>query len=149
MRHAGIAFALATPILLTACAQERASRAQDPFATEQPATVVHESGLIVEDVEMGRGDPVPPRSTVTVDFTAWLASGEEFDSTRARGGPVTWPLDRMIRGWREGVPGMRVGGTRRITVPSDMAYGAFGRPPSIPPDTDLTFEITLLSFERP
>lgn len=143
------AAALAATLLLASCVANDNGDDASPFSHEKPATITHESGLLVEDLTLGAGTPVPPGAVVTVEFTAFLPNGAVFDSTDTRGGSVTWPLARMIRGWREGVPGMRVGGTRRIEVPSDLAYGAYGRPPHVPPHADLAFEITLLSFERP
>jgi len=104
-----------------------------------------DSGLVIEDRIEGAGDECPPGATVIVNFHASFEEGEEFDSSDRRGAPLTLPLDRpsTIEGLREGIPGMRIGGTRRLTIPWLLAYGEEGRDP-IPPRMNLVFEIKLL-----
>jgi len=105
--------------------------------------------LGVEDLVVGDGELAEPDSTVTVHYRGTLASdGSEFDAS-APGEPVTFPLRNLIVGWQEGIPGMRVGGTRRLEVPWSMAYGERGRPPAIPPKADLVFEIELEDVKNP
>lgn len=105
----------------------------------------HKNGLIVEELIDGSGPVCPPGATVEVDFKGMLEDGREFDSTEKRRARLTLPLARpsTIEGLREGVPGMRVGGKRRIIIPWPLAYGEDGRDP-IPPMANLTFEITLV-----
>lgn len=98
------------------------------------------------DVTEGEGDPVPNQAEVTVHYTGWLTNGKVFDSSVQRGESIAFPLDGVIRGWTEGIPGMKVGGIRRLHIPYDWAYGASGRPPSIPPKSDLVFEVKLLGY---
>ncbi len=116
--------------------------------SQNPVTrKVYDSGLIVEDLTDGPGAECPRGATVEVDFTGMLEDGRVFDSTEIRRTRLILPLARpsTIEGLREGVPGMRVGGTRRIIIPWPMAYGEQGRDP-IPPMANLTFEITLVKI---
>ena len=105
-------------------------------------------GLTVEVLDEGEGPACPPGATVTVEYVAMLSGGEVWDSTERRRRPMTWDLasPNLIEGLRRGVPGMRPGGRRLVRIPSALAYGRTGRPP-IPPDEDLSFEITLLKWE--
>ncbi|TVQ64384.1 MAG: FKBP-type peptidyl-prolyl cis-trans isomerase [Phycisphaerales bacterium] len=118
-------------------------------APEAPTSRTTEDGLVIEDVRVGTGAVCPPGATVTVFYSGALADGTVFDSTDARGRPMTFELARLIRGWQEGVPGMRIGGVRRLTIPYPLAYGEQGRPPRIPARAELTFEIELIDFEPP
>lgn len=104
-----------------------------------------ENGLAITDLIEGEGPICPPDATVEVKFVASLEDGTVFDSTEQRRVNLKIPLSRpsTIEGLREGIPGMRVGGTRRIEIPWSLAYGEHGRDP-IPPMADLTFEITLV-----
>jgi FKBP-type peptidyl-prolyl cis-trans isomerase len=97
------------------------------------------------DTTPGTGDEVKPGDTVTVDYTgAVAATGKIFQSSLDTGQPVSFGLSQVIKGWTDGVPGMKVGGTRRLLIPAAQAYGA--TPPSgsgIPANADLVFDITL------
>lgn len=99
----------------------------------------------IEDIVEGQGDACPKNATITIHYTGMLLSGKVFDSSLP-GQPVTFPLRRLIQGWQEGIPGMKVGGKRRLTIPWRMAYGEAGAPPDIPPRADLVFEIELFEF---
>ena len=103
-----------------------------------------DSGLQIWDVTEGKGEAVKPGATVTIHYTGWLTDGTVFDSSKKRGEPATFPLGNLIKGWQEGIPGMKPGGTRRLMIPYEMAYGEQGRPPVIPPKATLVFEIELL-----
>lgn len=100
------------------------------------------------DTVEGTGAEVQAGDTVTVDYTgAVAATGVIFQSSKDSGQPVSFPLDGVIKGWTDGVPGMKVGGTRRLIIPADQAYGA--NPPSgsgIPANAPLVFDITLHSI---
>jgi len=87
--------------------------------------------------------------TVKVHYTGTLTDGTKFDSSLDRGEPFSFQLGagQVIRGWDEGVKGMRVGGKRKLTIPPDMGYGAAGAPPKIPPNATLMFEIELLEVQ--
>lgn len=109
---------------------------------------VTESGLQIIEVEAGSGDEVQVGQTAVVHYTGWLADGTKFDSSVDRGQPFPFAVGagRVIRGWDEGVAGMKVGGKRRLIIPSDLAYGPQGRPPLIPPAAELTFDVELLEI---
>lgn len=101
--------------------------------------------LTVDDIVLGNGKDATPGATVTVHYTGALAkNGIIFQSSHDFGKPVTFGLDQVIRGWTEGVPGMKVGGMRRLTIPSEMAYGSQRAASNIPPNSDLVFDIELL-----
>ena len=106
-----------------------------------------ETGLKYCDVEVGTG-AVPPRasSQVKVHYSGWLVDGTKFDSSFDRGQPATFPLNRVIRGWTEGVGSMKVGGKRKLVIPYDLAYGVNGRPGAIPPRATLIFDVELIEI---
>jgi FKBP-type peptidyl-prolyl cis-trans isomerase FkpA len=101
------------------------------------------------DTKVGTGKEAAANSTVTVHYTgAVAASGKIFQSSLDTGQPVSFPLNQVIKGWSEGVPGMKEGGVRRLLIPAAQAYGA--NPPqgsNIPPNADLVFDITLVSVK--
>jgi peptidylprolyl isomerase len=100
--------------------------------------------LQIEDLKVGDGPEARPGTAVVAHYNGTLKEGgSEFDSSYTRGAPAAFPLDRVIKGWTEGVPGMKVGGKRKLTIPWGLAYGVKGRPPKIPPKADLVFEIEL------
>lgn len=100
----------------------------------------------ITDIVVGTGQTVQAGDTVTVHYTGTLADGTEFDSS-VGGEPITFSLDRVIQGWQEGIPGMQLGGKRRLIIPSELGYGEAGFGDLIPPGAELTFEIELLSIQ--
>jgi FKBP-type peptidyl-prolyl cis-trans isomerase FkpA len=102
--------------------------------------------LEVHDERIGTGAEATAGRTVSVHYTGTLMDGTKFDSSRDRNQPFEFRLGarEVIPGWDEGVKGMRVGGVRQLTIPPDMAYGAQGSPPDIPPNAALKFDIELL-----
>ena len=103
--------------------------------------------LQVIDTVVGTGDEVQPGTTITAHYTGALCKdGTIFQSSHDFGDPVTFPLDRVIAGWTEGVPGMRVGGVRRLVIPSTKAYGSVRAAANIPPNSDLVFDIELVAI---
>ena len=105
-----------------------------------------DSGLKYEDLVEGTGDVATAGRQVKVHYTGWLTDGEKFDSSLDRNDPFVFPLGggRVIRGWDEGVQGMKVGGTRKLTIPPQLGYGAHGAGGVIPPNATLVFEVQLL-----
>ena len=96
---------------------------------------------------MGTGATAVSGHTVYVEYTGWLQDGKQFDSSRQPGRtPFGFTLGRgeVIKGWDEGVAGMRVGGKRRLVIPPELAYGASGQPPTIPANATLTFDVEVL-----
>ena len=105
------------------------------------------SGLKYIDEVVGTGDSPKPGQNVTVHYTGTLENGKKFDSSRDRGQPYKFRLgvDPVIKGWVEGLMTMKPGGKRRLIIPAELGYGAEGRPPDIPPNAPLIFEVELLS----
>ncbi len=107
------------------------------------------SGLIIEELVTGDGAEAAAGQEVTVHYTGWLTNGTKFDSSKDRDDPFVFPLGggRVIRGWDEGVQGMKIGGKRKLTIPPDLGYGARGAGGVIPPNATLVFEVELLATE--
>jgi FKBP-type peptidyl-prolyl cis-trans isomerase len=106
------------------------------------------SGLQYIDLVIGTGATAEAGQTVTVHYTGWLENGKKFDSSVDRGQPFSFPLGagRVIKGWDEGVKGMKVGGKRKLTIPSKLGYGAQGAGGVIPPHATLIFDVELLGL---
>jgi len=102
--------------------------------------------LIMEDLVVGTGGTAASGQKVTVHYTGWLTNGTKFDSSKDRGDPFVFPLGRgqVIKGWDQGVQGMKVGGKRKLTIPPEMGYGSRGAGGVIPPNATLVFEVELL-----
>jgi FKBP-type peptidyl-prolyl cis-trans isomerase len=106
--------------------------------------------LKIDDLALGTGAAAAAGQEVTVHYTGWLdqngARGAKFDSSKDRGEPFAFPLGRghVIKGWDEGVAGMKVGGRRQLTIPPEMGYGSRGAGGVIPPNATLIFEVELL-----
>jgi len=105
------------------------------------------SGLMYIDQQVGSGASPQSGQNVQVHYTGWLTDGKKFDSSVDRGQPFAFPLGRgqVIQGWDEGVASMRVGGKRRLIIPSELGYGARGSGSTIPPNATLIFDVELLS----
>jgi hypothetical protein len=146
------------PLVTTACLHARAERlpapTNIPAVSGKPTTAF---ALRWVDVRAGTGDEVIPRGCVYAHYTGWLTDGTKFDSSRdttARGTPrepISFPLGqrRVIAGWDAGFDGMRVGAQRRLFIPYQLAYGAEGRGPTIPPKALLIFDIELMAVAAP
>jgi FKBP-type peptidyl-prolyl cis-trans isomerase FkpA len=111
--------------------------------------VTTESGLQYEDITVGDGQEAKAGDNVSVHYTGWLEDGTKFDSSKDRNQAFEFPLGagKVIKGWDEGVAGMMVGGTRKLTIPSELGYGARGAGGVIPPNATLIFEVELLAIK--
>lgn len=132
------------------CSTPPAAVAPQPAPAEQPAaapTPTEEvTELKIEDMVVGTGAEAVSGKTVSVHYTGWLTDGTKFDSSVDRGTPFEFQLGqgRVIRGWDEGVAGMKIGGKRKLTIPPEMGYGARGSGSVIPPNATLVFDVELL-----
>jgi len=132
------------------------AKAQTPppatSATPAPAgqEVTMPNGLKYTDVKVGDGDIADNGMTATVHYTGWLLDGTKFDSSLDHGQPFSFKIGAggVIKGWDEGVKGMRIGGKRHLIIPADMGYGANGAGGVIPPNATLVFDIDLLSLSK-
>ncbi len=128
--------------------------AQTKTDTSAPAKVTGDgvknpSGLQYWDIKVGTGAEAKPGSKVTVHYTGWLTSGKKFDSSVDAGKPFDFTIGRgeVIKGWEEGVAGMKVGGKRQLRIPPDLGYGERGYPGVIPANATLIFDVQLLAVK--
>ena len=107
------------------------------------------SGLTIDDLILGDGAAASAGQQVKVHYTGWLTDGTKFDSSKDRNDPFVFPLGagRVIKGWDEGVQGMKVGGKRKLTIPPALGYGARGAGGVIPPNATLMFDVELLGVK--
>ena len=126
-----------------------ATSAIAPVAGAGGASVTLPGGLVVKDTTVGTGPAVKRGDTVTVHYVGTLTDGKEFDSSRTHGQPFSFEVGKgnVIKGWDAGLVGMKVGGRRKLTIPSDLAYGDRGMSGAIPPKATLLFDIELLSIK--
>lgn len=133
--------------------EDSAPRSQQPAAAlaavAEGDVKVTASGLQYEVLKVGTGATPGPTSQVKVHYHGTLPSGKVFDSSVERGSPATFPLNRVIPGWTEGLQLMREGAKYRFTIPSPLAYGTRGSPPLIGPDQTLIFEVELIQVLSP
>jgi FKBP-type peptidyl-prolyl cis-trans isomerase len=105
------------------------------------------SGLKYQDLRVGDGASPKLGQTVTVHYIGRFENGTEFNNSHTLGKPIDFKLGKVIEGWNEGLQTMKVGGKRKLWIPSNLAYGPAGKPPSIPPNSNLEFEIELLGVK--
>ena len=166
------ALALVAAPLLAACNRDRGADAADAAASGAASTPANpdpaqntyapalgvdlakftrlESGVFYQDVAVGTGAEAKYNTRVRVHYTGWLPNGKQFDSSRG-GEPYELVIGarEVIRGWEEGLPGMKVGGRRKIVIPAVLGYGRDGSPPDIPPDAVLVFDLELMDAKAP
>ncbi len=119
---------------------------KDKPQVQVPADWQGVKALKSTDLVVGTGPEATAASTVTVNYVGVAAAtAKEFDSSWKGGQPATFPLSGVIKGWQEGIPGMKVGGRRELVIPPDLAYGAQGSPPNIGPNETLVFVVDLLA----
>lgn len=137
-------------LALSVLALSAAARAQDPGAAfaekaaKEKGAVKTASGLVYRSLQDGTGAQATPASTVKVNDKGAFIDGKVFDASERHGGPATFPLNRVIPCWTEGVSKMKAGGKARLVCPPSIAYGAAGAPGAIPPNSTLVFEVELL-----
>ena len=148
---------LLAPAFAGAQGSQEKGREEKPVTAKETTTkdtgskeVSKPSGLRYVDLEPGQGDEAKTGSVVAVHYTGWLENGTKFDSSRDRNVPFKFKLGigQVIKGWDEGVEGMKVGGKRRLMIPPALGYGARGAGGVIPPNADLVFEVELLEVKE-
>ena len=104
------------------------------------------TALIIDDISIGEGAEATAGQEVTVHYTGWLTDGTKFESSKDRSQPFSFPLGagHVIKGWDQGVQGMKEGGVRKLTIPAELGYGARGAGGVIPPNAVLVFEVELI-----
>ncbi len=117
---------------------------------KEQTVITTRSGLKYIDEVVGEGAEVKSGDTVSVHYTGWLKDGTKFDSSRDRNQPFPVPVGKgqVIKGWDEGLQGMKAGGKRKLIIPADLAYGPRGYPGAIPPNAELTFDVEVIKIGR-
>lgn len=156
MNRLQVGLVVLVSIAVAACESQSTGDGEQASQETQTEEVMVVTELMVDDVVVGHGDEAIAGKTVVVHYTGWLydpsapeSKGEKFDSSRDRGDHFSFPLGagRVIRGWDEGVAGMKVGGRRMLTIPSSMAYGDRGAGGVIPPGATLLFDVELFEVQ--
>lgn len=131
----------------TSPAKKSASASGPTKVTGEPTKTA--SGLEYWDIKIGTGPTAQTGQHVKVDYTGWLTNGKKFDSSVGTGKPFDFLLGagQVIKGWDEGVVGMKVGGKRQLRIPPGLAYGAAGYPGAIPPNATLIFDVQLVDVK--
>ena len=145
---------LAIAIGIAACTKKEpetttTTAANAPATTPAAAPAADVKELKIENIKVGTGKEAVAGKTVSVHYTGWLLDGKKFDSSVDRGQPFNFTLgaQQVIAGWDQGVAGMKVGGKRKLTIPSKLAYGERGAGGVIPPNATLIFDVELLDVK--
>jgi FKBP-type peptidyl-prolyl cis-trans isomerase len=144
-----VVFALTAVFAYAQSASRKSPNTNAPTKVTGPG-VKTSSGLVYWDIRVGNGEVAKEGNRVRVHYTGWLTNGKKFDSSVDAGKPFDFTIGNgeVIKGWEEGVAGMRVGGKRQLRIPPDLAYGADGTPDgSIPPNATLIFDVQLLGVQ--
>jgi FKBP-type peptidyl-prolyl cis-trans isomerase len=138
---------LVLALLLAACAADDTAATGDAGDSCDTTEVEVTEGLTYQETECGEGDEAGPGDTVSMHYKGTLEDGSEFDSSEG-GQPFQFTIGagQVIEGWEQGIPGMRVGGKRTLTIGPDLAYGEAGAGGVIPPNATLIFEVELIEI---
>ncbi len=141
-------FVFSVGVVIAGGSAPNVSSALDPFPTsvEGLKGITTDSGLKYWDIKVGTGSSPPPNAYVIVHYSGWLDDGTLFDSSVKRNKTESFRLDQVMKGWGEGLSTMKPGGIRRLEIPSKIALGEKGRPPLIPENADLIFEVQLIEI---
>lgn len=133
----------------SAIAEEQTPERDDNIITSGQNYTLTKAGLLYEVLKPGEGAPITAGRTAKVHYVGWLVDGTKFDSSVDRGEPFKFPLGagRVIKGWDEGVQGMKIGEQRKLVIPPSLGYGARGAGNTIPPNSILIFFVELLGIE--
>ena len=144
-----LALALGVGLLVLPVAAGRGDDKKDDDKKKEEKVIKTDSGLKYVDLKVGDGKEAKKDDKVSVHYTGWLKNGKKFDSSLDRKEPFEFKLGagKVIKGWDEGVAGMKVGGTRKLTIPPELGYGARGAGDVIPPNATLVFEVELLQIK--
>lgn len=134
--------------LLLALGAQAATPAAPASATPEAKEIKTASGIGITTLKEGTGASPKATDTVKVHYRGTLTDGKEFDSSYKRGQPASFPLNRVIPCWTEGVQTMKLGGKAKLVCPGNLAYGPRGMPGTIPPDATLVFEVELLEIAK-
>jgi FKBP-type peptidyl-prolyl cis-trans isomerase FkpA len=145
----GLAVVLAGALMLSACGDSDGGDTASAGDCEAGTSTTTDEGLVIEEVECGEGDEAVAGVKAFMHYTGKLEDGTEFDSSIG-GPPFPFRVGAgdVIRGWDLGVPGMRVGGKRRLTIPPELAYGDAGAGDAIPPGATLIFDVELVEVQE-
>jgi FKBP-type peptidyl-prolyl cis-trans isomerase len=150
-----VALALFASLAMSGCSSPPKATTPEPAATEKPAATTpapaaeptaEVTELKIEDTKVGTGAVAKTGDTVSVQYTGYLTDGTKFDSSRDSGQPFQFTIGKgeVIAGWEQGIAGMKVGGTRKLTIPASLGYGAEGAGGVIPPNATLVFDVELV-----
>lgn len=147
-----VLIALLAFVAVTFAAQSGSKKKSETASANGPSKVTGAptklaDGLEYWDIKVGTGKTAQKGDSASVNYTGWLTNGKKFDSSIGRGPFTVEPLGSapVIKGWNEGIIGMKVGGKRQLRIPPDLAYGPQGYPGVIPPNSTLIFDVELLS----
>jgi FKBP-type peptidyl-prolyl cis-trans isomerase FkpA len=135
-------------LALLACSSSSDQSGYLDKAAKEPGALKTDSGMVYRELRAGSGPSPKATDTVKVNYRGTLTDGTEFDSSYKRNEPISFPLNRVIPCWTEGLQRMKVGGKSQLVCPSAIAYGEAGSPPLIPGGATLIFEVELLGINQ-
>lgn len=142
-------YIVAVLVMISACEKKTDTEATPSAGTGASTAMTNVTQMKIEDIKVGTGKEAVAKKQISVHYTGTLTNGKKFDSSLDRNQPFSFTLGvgQVIRGWDEGFAGMKVGGKRKLTIPSQMAYGERGAGDVIPPNSTLIFDVELLDVK--